>query len=390
METIENSLLQTKKFILVFVSAILLAFNFYFVYFVNSSYVKNIVGESYVSVLFAVGALINILMFMRAPTILAKYGNYRFALYLAIVDLFVLLGIVFVSNPIISILLVMANIALGPLLFYTLDIFLEKISSVANMGSVRGTYLTMLNIPPAITPVIVGILLANLEYWKAYLMSAIFLIPFLIILIANFKDFEDPYYTTKPFGASLRTFLRDQNLANIVKDNFILHVFYAVMVMYMPIYLNTVIGFDWPEIGTMFSIMLLPFILFQIPLGGIEDRNHDEKQILVAGFLIISISTIIMSFITEKNFMLWTSLLFISRIGASFVEVSCESYFFKHIRSKNASFVSIFRTTRALPYIIIPLFSYLIITFLGISYMFLIVGLILFCGGLRYTFELKQ
>ncbi len=161
------------------------------------------------------------------------------------------------------------------------------------------------------------------------------------------------------------------------------------MAIYMPIHLYFDVGFNWPEIGTMFSIMLLPFILFQIPLGSIEDRKHDEKQILVTGFLIMSIATILMSFIVEKNFILWTALLFISRIGASFVEVSTESYFFRHISTENASYVSIFRMTRSIPYLVIPVISYFAITYLGSQYLFLITGIIVFLGGLRYTFELR-
>lgn len=390
MEKVAGELKHAKNFIIVFVAALLLAFNFFFVYFINSSYLETLVGEKYVALFFAIGAILNILIFMNAAKILSHYGNFKFTLYLSILEIVVLLGLATFSNPLILLVLFTAHQALSPVLLYTLDIFLEKISSNASIGSIRGTYLTIMNIPPAIAPIIVGLILAKPEFWKIYLISAIFLIPFIIIIIMNFKNFKDPNYTALSFSTSLRAFFRDLNLSNIFKDNLILHFFYAIMVIYMPIHLNTNIGFSWPEIGTMFSIMLLPFILFQIPLGNIEDREHDEKEILVAGFLIMSIATILMSFIVENNFILWTSLLFISRIGACFVEVSTESYFFRHIRTENASYVSIFRMTRAVPYLIIPLISYLAITFFGLQYIFLVMGILVFLGGLRYTFELRQ
>lgn len=390
MEKVTSELRHAKNFIIVFVSALLLAFNFFFAYFINSSFIETVVGENCVALFFAIGAVVNIIIFMNAARILARYGNFKFTLYLSFLEMAVLLGMGTFSNPIVLIILFIAQQALAPILLYTLDIFLEKISSTANIGSVRGTYLTIMNIPPAIAPIIVGLILVKPEYWKVYFISAIFLIPFIIIMMMNFKDFKDPVYTSLPFSDSLKSFFSDINLSNIFKDNFILHFFYAIMVIYMPIHLSTDLGFSWPEIGTMFSIMLLPFILFQIPLGSIEDREHDEKQVLVTGFLIMSISTILMSFIVEHNFILWTSLLFISRIGASFVEVSTESYFFRHISTENAPYVSIFRMTRAAPYLIIPFLSYIVMTYLGLQYMFLVMGIVVFLGGLRYTFELRQ
>ncbi|MEI6490368.1 MAG: MFS transporter [bacterium] len=389
MDKVTGELKHAKNFIIVFISALLLAFNFFFVYFINSSYLNTIVGEKYVALFFALGAIFNIFIFMNAARILSRFGNFKFTLYLSFLEIAVLTGLATLSNPIVLTILFVAHQALSPVLLYTLDIFLEKISSTANIGSIRGTYLTIMNIPPAIAPVIVGLILAKPEYWKIYFISAIFLVPFIIIMIMNFKDFKDPAYTTLPFKASLKAFFSDVNLSNIFKDNLILHFFYASMVIYMPIHLSANLGFSWPEIGTMFSIMLLPFILFQIPLGSIEDREHDEKQVLITGFLIMSIATILMSFIVERNFILWTSLLFISRVGASFVEVSTESYFFKHISTENASYVSIYRMTRAIPYLIIPFISYVAIAYLGFQYIFLVMGILVFLGGLRYTFELR-
>ncbi|MEI8062191.1 MAG: MFS transporter [bacterium] len=390
MENLAREIKQSKNFIIVFVSALLLAFNFFFVYFINSSFIETLVGKNYVSLFFAIGAFLNIVIFMNASRILSRYGNFKLTLYLSFLEIAVLLGIGTMSTPWVLIGLFIVHQSVSPILLYTLDIFLEKISSIESTGSIRGTYLTMMNIPTAIAPIIVGIILTKTEYWKIYFISAIFLIPFIIIMIMNFRKFEDPVYTTIPFFTSLKTFFKDINLSNIFKDNLILHFFYAIMAIYMPIHLYFDLGFNWPEIGTMFSIMLLPFILFQIPLGSIEDRKHDEKQVLVTGFLIMSIATILMSFIVEKNFILWTALLFISRIGASFVEVSTESYFFRHISTENASYVSIFRMTRSVPYLVIPVISYFAITYLGPQYLFLITGIIVFLGGLRYTFELRQ
>ncbi len=382
-----------NNFILLFISAILLSFNYFFVYFINSSFLSSIIDERYISSVFAIGAILNIIVFTKTPKILATFGNFKLSFYLSILEIIVLASIGFASNIILALILFTIHQIASPILLYTLDIYLEKFSSVAEMGSIRGTYLSITNIPPAVTPFIVVLILANSEngpeYGKIYLIAAAFLIPFVAIIVSNFKKFEDPVYTTTPYKYSIKNFMSNQNLRNIFKDHFLLHLFYSSMVIYMPIYLNKYIGFDWPEIGLMFSIMLLPFILFQYPLGKLEDKLHDEKTVLITGFMIMAASSILIPFINERSFILWAGILFISRIGASFVEVSGESYFFKHIRAENASFVSIFRMTRTMPFLLMPIIALPVIYLFGIQYIFLVIGLIVFFGGMRYTFRLK-
>lgn len=381
---------KPSKFILIFISGILLCFNYYFIYFINSSFLSSIIDEKFISSIFAVSAILNLYFFTKAPAILAKIGNFKLSFYLSILEIIILGSLGFTMNAFIAIPFFIIHQIIAPILMYTLDIYLEKFSPASEIGSIRGTYLTITNIPPVVTPFIVGLILNNQSgFGKIYLISAAFLIPFIAILISNFRNFEDPSYSTTPYKYAIKNFMSNQNLANIFKDNFLLHLFYASMVIYMPIYLNKYIGFDWPEIGLMFSIMLMPFILFQYPLGKLEDKLHDEKTILITGFLIIAVSCVLIPFIKESSFVLWAGILFISRIGASFVEVSGESYFFKHIRAENASYVSIFRMTRSLPFLIMPIIALPIVFLLGVQYIFLVIGLIVLFGGLRYTFRLK-
>jgi cyanate permease len=136
------------------------------------------------------------------------------------------------------------------------------------------------------TPFIAGLILTKPDYWKIYLIAATFLIPFLAILISYFKTFKDEPYPVVTIKDAALKFYRDKNIFDVFIDHFLLHLFYGWMVIYMPIYLKDHIGFSWSEIGLMFSIMLLPFILFQIPIGRLEDKYHDEKQVLILGFKI--------------------------------------------------------------------------------------------------------
>jgi MFS family permease len=135
--------------------------------------------------------------------------------------------------------------------------------------------------------------------------------------------------------------------------------------------------------------MLLPFILIEIPAGKIADRWIGEKELLLAGFIIMALSTMVIPFIGTASFILWTTILFVTRIGASLVEIMTESYFFKHVKGDDANIISFFRMTRPLAYIAGPIAAIIALQFFPFQYIFLVLGIIMFLG-LKYSLALKD
>lgn len=389
MDQIFGKMKNLQAMLLIFISVLLLSFHFFFVYFINSKYLNGILSEKTVGYTYAIGSLLNIIIFVYAPAFLRKFGNYKLTLTIGLVELLALLGLAFTTTPALIVGLFIIHQAVGPMLFYCMDIFTESFSTAEEMGNIRGVYLTMQNIPPVITPAIVGLILVKPEYWKVYLIGALFLIPFFILIISNFKNFKDPEYPIINLSQALKRFYNEKNIFDVFIDHFLLHVFYAWTVIYIPLYLTNHIGFSWGEVGIILSIMLLPFIIFQIPIGRMEDKYHDEKHVLVLGFSIMAASFMLIPFIHEKSLILWAAVLFVSRIGASIVEVSSESYFFKHINPSNAGFISFFRMTRALPFFVIPPIVGMTLLVADFPFIFFVAGLLMLIG-VRYALLLKN
>lgn len=389
MDQIFGKLKNIQAMLLIFISVLLLSFHFFFVYFINAKYLSGILSEKTVGYTYTFGALLNIVIFIYAPAFLRKFGNYKLTLVLGLLELMALVGLGFSTAPAVIVGLFILHQAVGPSLFYCMDIFTESFSTVEEMGNIRGIYLTMQNIPPVITPAIVGLILVKPEYWKIYLIGAVFLVPFFILIISNFKNFKDPIYPVIDLKDALIKFYKEKNIFDVFVDHFLLHLFYAWTVIYLPLYLTNHIGFSWGEVGIILSIMLLPFIIFQIPIGRMEDKHHDEKHVLVLGFSIMAGSFMLIPFIHEKSLVLWAAILFVSRIGASIVEVSSESYFFKHISPTNAGFISFFRMTRSLPYFIIPPIVGLTLLVADFPYIFFVAGLLMLIG-VRYALLLRD
>ena len=156
--------------------------------------------------------------------------------------------------------------------------------------------------------------------------------------------------------------------------------FFALMVIYMPIYLNAHIGFSWSEIGVIFTIMLLPFVLFELPIGRLADAKLNEKGIMIIGFVITAVFTAVLAFISSSSIALWAAILFGTRVGMSLVEITSESYFFKHIDSTDTPILSVFRNTRSIAYLAGPLIASLLLVIADMRFLFLALAIIMLYG----------
>ena len=148
------------------------------------------------------------------------------------------------------------------------------------------------------------------------------------------------------------------------------------MVVYSPIYLNKVIGFDWKEIGIIIVIMLLPFVLFEYPLGKLSDHKYGEKVIMAIGFGIMGLSTILISVISLKILFVWSMIFFVTRTGASMGEIMIETYLFKSIHAKDSQVLSAFRISRPASFFFSSGIMIIGLNFFDTQYMFVVIGLL--------------
>ncbi|MCX6712517.1 MAG: MFS transporter, partial [Candidatus Vogelbacteria bacterium] len=178
-------------------------------------------------------------------------------------------------------------------------------------------------------------------------------------------------------------------IRRILIIDFLLNFFYAVMVVYMPLYLHDHIGLSWSAIGLAFTIMLLPFVLFELPLGKIADKWLGEKEILIGGIIIISLSTMATAFLSLPNWVLWAVILFLTRTGAATIEIMKETYLFKKLDGTDTGIISLSRINVPFSYLVGPVFVSLVLMTTDFKYVFLLLGLIMLIG-LKYAWELRD
>lgn len=386
MRRIVHSIQARGALVLVYLANLFLSFHYFSTVYVNSSFVGGYLSEKELSSIYIIASLFNILVFLSATHFLRIFGNYKFALTAAILDCMAVFGLAFSQDASLILPLFFVHQALVPIILFNLDIFLEHYAKNENVtGELRAGFLTIMNFALVLSPLIIATLgIEEGDYSKVYLLSGMFLVPLMFIIAISLRDFEDPAYQEFNFINILQKLKENTSVSAVFAANFLLQVFYAFMVIYMPVYLNQYLGFSWGEIGAMLSIALLPFVLFEFPIGAAADKLWGEKEMMGIGFVIIAVFLFLIPSFATVSFGIIATLMFMTRVGAALVETTSESYFFKKTKSEDADLVSLFRITRPLSFVVGPIIGFSVLTFSSFDAIFSVLAIIMI-GGVYFV-----
>lgn len=381
--------------LLTYLSSFFLTVHIAFPSYFNAQFLGQFLPTDQIGFIYSLASLFTIILIVYTPRLIRKIGLFKTITLITFIDLLAIIPIAFTKNPAIVLPLFIIYYALGFVIRYSIDIYLEKISDERNTGNIRGVFLTFVNIAWLVSPFLAGSLIADQGFSIIFIISAIALLPLLYLSIFQLKEHEHHRNVKdhKVRTALLKLWSNKnqtiRNIRNILITDFLLNLFYAVMVIYTAIYLETQIGLSKENIGIIFTAMLLPFVLFELPLGKLADKYLGEKELLTAGFIIIGLSTMVITFTQVSTVWLWALILFMTRTGASTIEIMKETYLFKKIGEDDTDILSISRNMQPLSYIIGPLFVSLFIAFFDLRYIFLVLGLIMLLG-VKYSLAIQD
>jgi len=379
---------KNKKIVyfLVFFLALSAAFPAY----IRSSFLEEFVKAENIGFFFMAGAGLALLLMNLVPLIIKRFTNFAFSLSVLIVEIGSIFILISTQSKIVAFISFMVVYACTCLLTTSLDIFLERYTSNKNTGKVRSIYFTMLDLGWVISPIIVGYIVGSDNYRLVYKITTFFLMAMFIIIFTNKKTLftRKVQYDHHHSINTLKSILKNCRLKDIFFLSFVLEIFFSVVTIYMPIYLSQNLGYSWTVIGAMFTFMLLPFVLFQIPAGIFADRRQGERKMIFFGFLILSVSALLFFFTGQANPIIWALILFLSRSGAALVQSMRESYFFKCVDVEDIDYINFFRNLKPLGFLFGSLIGIIVLTFLSIEYIFIILSLILFLS-LIVVWQLK-
>ncbi|MEN9647370.1 MAG: hypothetical protein RLY57_174 [Candidatus Parcubacteria bacterium] len=385
--------LQTKptsKTFPVYLGVLFVSFHYFIFVYINSSFLSQFLQDSWIGYVYIAGSIVNITILLNAHRILRRYGNFKLLITLIALEFVALLTLAHTVYAPIAIIAFIAQHALNPAIVYCLDVILDSYSNQNEQGRNRGLFLTIINTPPIIATVITGYILHDHNFGDLYTLASLFLIPLAFIVISQFRTFKDPSYKRVEVRKVFTRLTSHKAIRNILIDNVVLQIFYSIMTIYLPLYLQRVVGFSLSEIALMFSIMLIPFVILEYPVGRISDERYGEKELLIGGFILMGIAISTIGWMDTHSWIIWTMMLVASRIGAAVVEIATESYFFKQVKPTDADIIGVFRMSHAVAFILTPLIGAVVLLYVPLQNMFIIGASIIFIVGLRYAFDLRD
>lgn len=348
--------------------------------YLDSSFLGSFINIKTVGLLFSLGSVASIIFLSYLPKLMGRFSISSVFYANSIIYLASILGMLHAGSSFIFGVLFVTYIASGVAIYFAIDLLIEHFSAHNTIGKTRGFYLAIYNFAYLVGPLLAGLILKNNSFEIVYLVAGIFII---IMTLVYVRDLEHIEYRLKPghatFWQNLVRLSKNNNLFRVYFVNLMLSFFFSWMAIYMPIHLNQFVGFGWDKIGALFALMHIPYVALEIPLGRLADRYHSEKKLMSIGLVIIGISTAAISFIGSNDFWIWALALIATRAGASFIQVSTESYFFKRVTEKDAGLVAIFRNATPVAYILGPLVATLFLSFLSYANLFFALGALMIC-----------
>jgi len=379
-----------KSIIILYFLGLLLALASALPTYVHSNFLSEFVSLQTISFYFITANFITFFLVLTFPKLIKKYKDA--AVFKALLVFYTLALFFFstVNSAWQGLLAIILFTIFNNLLFIKLDLLLEKFTDNKSTGRIRTIYFTFYNLGFVLAPSLSGLLIDNFNYNFVYWIAALIIIPALILFSVNEKCIEKKIeYKQTGVLKEFKRLWKNKDLKGVFIVALVLQLFFSMVVVYVPIYLHQNLGIGWESLGPIFSIMLLPFILFEIPAGNLADKYFGEKEMLIIGLFILSLSLFLFYYISVPTLWVWAIVLFLSRVGAALIEAMRESYFFKLIDAEDIDMINIFRVTNPLAYIIGPALGILILLLFPLQYLFLFMAGIVILS-LAFVFPMKD
>lgn len=364
-------LLSLISFLFGFAQALLL--------YVTSDYFSKAFGNENVSSFYFVTYVIALMGLLNMYKLVSILGKAKAFFLFFVLQIISLLALIFVKPSLAGIVYLMAYIIFNYFAWVILDIIIEQFSDDKKSGRIRGFHLMIMSAGVLVGPFLSTTILSTYGFNGLFLATIFLNLIMLALAAVGLKKVAGKirgHLTIKDVGIKVFT---NKDVLNIYMVSLVMEAFYALMIVYTPLYLLD-LGLTWQQIGIVFTVMLVPFVIMDYPLGYLADEKYGEKEMIIMGLLIMGVSSALMFFIHSKSIIIWSVILLLTRIGAATVETLRDSYFYKKIDGRDVDLISFFRTTRSVAYLLATGMSAMFLVMLPMKYIFLLIGFLVLSG----------
>lgn len=368
------------------------ALQFFLVLYVLAPFLATFMPAEATGLVIAAGSLLTLLSFPFVPRLVRAVGARSLFLVLLALSFTALVLLSFGPQLWSVVLLIAIFCAVQPLIAYLLDLLLEAtVKAEEATGRLRTAFITCANLALVAAPLLVGFLLGSSNaYERLFLIAGLSLIPaFLLLCCVRIPKHASPHFAS--MRQVLTCLLKDKDVFAVGVANMTLQFFYHIAPFFVPLYLHNVLGIPWSELGWMFSVALIPFVVLEYPAGWLADRVFGDKEIMAIGFLFIGSAFAALAFVTEDTPMITLVItLLLSRIGAALTEATAESHFFRRVSEQDVDSVGIFRMLRPVAALAAPVVGSLFLVFTTYNVFFFVAGIGIVIVGIASALSIRD
>lgn len=337
--------------------------------------------DKIIGTLYTLASLVTLIIFFTIPRILRRFGNYRWTLGIMVSQFVALLGLAYFNSAFLIIPLFIIETTLVSIIYFNFDVFIERYSKDEFTGTIRGFIKALTSLAWLIPPFIAGTIVEHHGFPLVYFSGAMLLVPAILLMMYFFGDFKDMHYEQGPLFLSNKEIHVHPDVPRIFWAYFFLQFFYAWMIIYAPIYFHNTLGVSYEDFGIILTIALTAFVILPSPEGILADRYLGEKELLIAGFLFMAVSSFAIPYFSDARLSLWWwgGLLFLGRMGAATVETMTDVFFFKQIDGNATPLIGYYRRASPMAYVLAPLLASLLLGFgiVNLRELFTILGFVM-------------
>ncbi len=342
---------NNKKIFAITLLVAVFSFCVMLIMFLSAYYFKQVLNSENISVFYVAVSVLIIPLLLNLHKFFFTFGRIKVFVFLSIFSIVLLSLLTFLKITFFSAFVLVLYIIVLNVLMVVWDAVLEEYSQDKDTGRIRGLFLSFWNLGGMLGPLAGGVILSRYGYNFAFLVSIFLYFLILICFLFVFRDVKIKEKKVESITKVLRLMRRDRDIWNIYWISTILKIFYAVGTIFFSLYLVS-IGLSIAQVGFIFTVTFLPFVLLEYKIGVWADKKYGEKEMLIIGFAIMIIAMIFIFFTKSNSFYLWMFLLTLAFLGATFVEAMSDTYFYKKIDSSEIVISNFFRSSRPLSYLV--------------------------------------
>ncbi|MBV9349493.1 MAG: MFS transporter [Patescibacteria group bacterium] len=364
-------------------------YHHYLIGLVISTFLAGFLSDIALGYVIAAASFTTALSLIVMPRIFYRSGTRRILVLFGIIEMVISIGLALArSAPVAGILFAIQSMCAYNI-FLGLDLLLEaRTVDEQKTGHARGIFLALANLSVLAASFSLSFILTDHNFSDVFLIAAAAIVPF-TMFAASFPAVSRVPGSHVTFHHTFREIRQRTSLMPTMLAHFLLLLFFAWEIYYLPLYLYEHVGFSWKDTGFLFGISILPYIFLEFPIGVLADNYFGEKEIALFGFLIMALGIACFAFIGTPDYVAWIAVVLVANLGGAMVEVSTETHFFKRVAVTDADLVSSFRMLRPIAAIVAPLIASAALYFLPFSEIFVLFGLLLLFG-VPFTISMRD